>query len=211
MGTRKAPSSAIVLAAMKLDVRVLRLVQEHCRFDLGLDVGARLWRVRCKWGNLSAHKDVVIVPLSTSRCTPRAYVRSVYTEDEIYRFGVYCGALDRCFLIPLTHVAGQRQVHLRLSPTLNGQRSCITLAEDFAFEGAIAQLGERRRGTAEVAGSSPASSTPRERRPVIVGCDDFRSRISHWLDRASAGEEVLVTYRGKPRVRLTPPDARPPP
>jgi antitoxin (DNA-binding transcriptional repressor) of toxin-antitoxin stability system len=42
-----------------------------------------------------------------------------------------------------------------------------------------------------------------------VGCDDFRVRFSYWLDRASAGEELLVTYRVRPRVRLMPP-SRPP-
>jgi hypothetical protein len=44
-------------------------------------------------------------------------------------------------------------------PVYRARRSCvITLLDDFDLEGAIAQLGERRRGTAEVAGSSPASS-----------------------------------------------------
>ena len=96
-----------------------------------------------------------------------------------------------------------------LTPARNGQRSCINLAEAFEFDGAIAQLGERLRGTQEVAGSSPASSTPRESSPVVIGCDDFRTRVSYWLDRASAGEEILLTYRGRPRVRLMP--SRPPP
>ena len=61
------------------------------------------------------------------------------------------------------------------------------------------------RGTQEVAGSSPASSIFSGGAPILVGCDDFRSRISYWLDRVSAGEEALVTYRGTPRVLLTPP------
>jgi prevent-host-death family protein len=33
----------------------------------------------------------------------------------------------------------------------------------------------------------------------------LRIRLSYWLDRVAAGEEVLITYRGRPRVRLTPP------
>lgn len=201
---------AIALAATKLHVRVLRPVAEHGRVDLVLDIGRRLWRVQCKWGRLSPDKDVVIVPLGTSRSTPRGYVKTVYTADEVDFFGVYCGDLDRCFLIPVGRVPGQRQVHLRISPARNGQRSCITLADDFDFEGAIAQLGERRSGRPKVAGSSPASSTPPPNAlPVRVGCDDFRNRFSYWLDRVSAGEEAIITYRGRPRVRLTPP-LRPP-
>jgi antitoxin (DNA-binding transcriptional repressor) of toxin-antitoxin stability system len=30
------------------------------------------------------------------------------------------------------------------------------------------------------------------------------------LERAAAGEEILVTYRGRPRVRLSPEAASPP-
>jgi prevent-host-death family protein len=59
----------------------------------------------------------------------------------------------------------------------------------------------------EVAGSSPASSTSQDRSPITIGCDDLRVRFSYWLDRVSAGEDVVVTYRGRSRVRLTPPNA----
>ena len=82
--------------------------------------------------------------------------------------------------------------------------SCINLADDFDFVGAIAQLGERVNGIHEVAGSSPASSTSRDQGLVAVGSDDFRVRFSYWLDRVSAGEEAIVTCLGKPRVRLSP-------
>src|SRR5512132_1285870 len=54
-----------------------------------------------------------------------------------------------------------------LAPTRNNQRLGIHWAEDFEFgatlgrdHGAIAQLGERRAGSAKVAGSSPAGSIP---------------------------------------------------
>ena len=65
-------------------------------------------------------------------------------------------------------------------------------------------MGERCRGTAEVAGSSPASSIPKDRPSAVTGCDDFRAHFSYWVDRVAAGEEVLVTRRGKPRIRLSP-------
>jgi hypothetical protein len=93
----------------------------------------------------------------------------------------------------MSDVAGLQQVHLRLTPARNGQKSCITLADNFDFEGAIAQLGERLDGIQEAAGSSPASSTFKDRRSVVTGCDDFRIRFSYWVDRVAAGEEVLVT------------------
>lgn len=35
-----------------------------------------------------------------------------------------------------------------------------------------------------------------------VGVSELRARLSHWLDRAREGEEVVVTDRGVPIVRL---------
>ena len=195
---------AIVLAATKIRVPVWRPVAEHGRTDLVLEVGERLLRVQCKWGRLSPAKDVIKVRVGGSWWSASGYVRRTYTEDEVDLFAVYCGELNRCFLVPSSLLAGKHEFWMRLCRARNGQRSCINLAEAFDFEGAIAQLGERVTGSHEVAGSSPASSTSQNGDPVAVGSDDFRVRFSYWLDRVSAGEEALVTCRGKPRVRLSP-------
>ncbi|HEY2435621.1 MAG TPA: group I intron-associated PD-(D/E)XK endonuclease, partial [Solirubrobacteraceae bacterium] len=61
---------AIVLAATKLNVPVLRPVADHGRADLALDIGGHLWRVQVKSGQLSKASDVVIVRTSTNRYTP---------------------------------------------------------------------------------------------------------------------------------------------
>jgi PD-(D/E)XK endonuclease len=189
---------------MKLGVPLLQPVGEHSRCDLAFDLGNRIWRVQCKWGNLSSDRSVIQVNVSGNRLTPRGYVVSTYGPDEVDLFAVYCGELDRCFLIAADICCGRRAIWLRLTPARNNQRSCINLADDFDFVGAIAQLGERRAGSAKVAGSSPASSTSRGA-ATVIGCDDFRGRISYWFDRVTAGEDVLLTYRGRPRVRLSPP------
>jgi prevent-host-death family protein len=127
--------------------------------------------------------------------------RTRYTENEIDLLAVYCGALDRCYLLPSALVAGRSQISLRLSQTLNGQRACVTLASDHEFAGAIAQLGEHLRGTQGVAGSSPASSTPSA---VDVGCHEFRNHFGYYLERAAAGDEVRISRRGRPYARLVP-------
>ena len=150
---------ALVLAAVKLGVPVLKPVSAHGRSDLAFEIGGRLWRVQCKWGRLNDRRDVVIVQIGGVRLSPGGYVRTTYADQEVDLFGVYCGELDRCFLLPVSLVAGKHVVHLRLIPARNNQQACINLADDFDFVGAIAQLGERLRGTQEVAGSSPASST----------------------------------------------------
>jgi PD-(D/E)XK endonuclease len=97
----------IATAALKLDVSVYKPVSEHSRADLLFEVGSELWRVQCKWGRLSPSGDTVIVRIGTSRCSPHGYVRTTYTEQEVDLFGIYCGQLDRCFLVPLAAVAGQ--------------------------------------------------------------------------------------------------------
>jgi prevent-host-death family protein len=38
---------------------------------------------------------------------------------------------------------------------------------------------------------------------VEVGVRELRENLAEWLDRAAAGEDILVTERGKPKVRLT--------
>ena len=96
-------------------------------------------------------------------------------------------------------------IQLRLGPTRNGQQACINLADDFDFVGAIAQLGERVTGSHEVAGSSPASSTSASADPpAMVGSNPFRDRLGYWMERVAAGQKLVVTYRGRPRVRLEP-------
>ena len=38
---------------------------------------------------------------------------------------------------------------------------------------------------------------------VEVGVRELRENLSEWLDRAAAGEEILVTERGKPKAVMT--------
>lgn len=38
---------------------------------------------------------------------------------------------------------------------------------------------------------------------VEVGVRELRENLADWLDRAAAGEVIVVTERGKPKVRLT--------
>ena len=36
-----------------------------------------------------------------------------------------------------------------------------------------------------------------------VGVREFRENLAEWIDRAAGGDEVIVTERGLPRVRLS--------
>ena len=148
--------AAIASAAIELGIEVLRPVVEGRRYDLVFDTGDRFLRVQCKWAPRKG--AVIVVHLTSCRHTPRGYVRSTYGPEEVDGIAVYCQELKRCFYLPIETVAGRSGMHLRLRPAANNQEAAINYADQYDL-GAIAQLGERRHGMAEVVGSSPTSST----------------------------------------------------
>ena len=147
----------VAAEAADLGFGILRPATEGLRYDLVLDVGGTLLRVQVKWATLKGL--VVSIPLRTSRHTPGGYVRTQYSTAEIDGFAAYCRELDRCFFLPIAQFLGRTNVHLRLGPTRNGQLRGVKMADDYPL-GAVAQLGERRAGSAKVRGSIPLSSTP---------------------------------------------------
>jgi prevent-host-death family protein len=197
--------AAITLEAIRLGIEVLKPVAEHGRYDLVLDIGSRLLRVQCKWGSLDEGQGIVCVRIGGSRYTPRGYVTSTYSADEVDAIAVYRAELPDTYLVPMRIAAGKRQLHLRLDPPRNSQRACINLASDYQL-GAIAQLGERSAGSRKVGGSSPPSSTPSAHGEVVVGAHQFRNHFGYWMERAAAGDEILITRRGRRYARLGPPD-----
>jgi prevent-host-death family protein len=195
----------IAAAAVELGIPVWRPITEHGRYDLVFDVANRLLRIQCKWANRKG--DVVVVHLGGSYLSPHGYVRTTYGVEEIDAVAAYCRDLDECYLLPIERVAGQQMIHLRLAAPKNRQRAALTWAGDYQLHGAIAQLGERGHGMAEVVGSSPTGSTTERPSALEVGAHEFRNRFGWYMERAAAGEEFLVTRRGKPKVRLAPADS----
>jgi prevent-host-death family protein len=191
----------IAAAATELGIPVLRPIVEHGRYDLGFELGDRLLRVQCKYASLDDEGAVIRVNLQSCWLSPNGYVWSSYSEDEIDLVAVYCGDLDRCYLLPCSLVAGRRAIYLRLSPPRNAQRACINLASEFELPGAVAQWNERPAGSRKVVGSNPTSSTPSQ---TEVGCHEFRSHFGYYLERAAAGDEILIRRRGRPYARLAP-------
>ena len=192
----------IAAAAIRLGVGVYKPLNDGERYDLIFDLGSRLLRVQCKWARRRG--DVVIVAFRSCRRSADGYVRRTYTADEVDVFAAYCLELDRCFLIPLQVAPTAGAMHLRVSPARNAQLAAINWAKDFTFEatlgtsGAVAQLEERRLGMAEARGSNPLGSTPQ----TVVGAHEFRNHFGWYMERAAAGEEISVSRRGKPYVRL---------
>jgi PD-(D/E)XK nuclease superfamily protein len=191
-------------AAVEAGIVVARPLTEGRRYDLIFDVGSKLLRVQCKWAPRQG--DVIVLRTITSRYTPSGYVRTTYAATEVDGVAAYCPELDDCFYIPIADLAGRAVAHLRLAPARNGQQAGVTMARDHRL-GAVAQLGERCHGMAEVVGSIPISSTPSSGADMVVGAHQFRERFGYWMQLAAAGTDVVVTRHGTRRVRLTQADA----
>jgi prevent-host-death family protein len=197
--------AAVLAAAVKLGVNVLRPQFEHGRYDIAFEIAGKLIRVQCKWA--PRRDGVVVVNLAGFRYTATGHVRSVYTADEIDAVVAYCEELDECYYLPVEMVDGMRALHLRLEAPKNAQRAALNWAPEHTLAGAIAQLGERLRGTQEVAGSSPASSI-KKGAGITFGAHRFRNLFGWYMQRASRGETFEITRRGKPFARLLPPEAQ---
>ena len=137
--------AAIILAASRLGIGVLKPVGEGLRYDLVFDLRVGLCRVQCKWA--TCRGTVVTVPLQSCRRTRNGYLRRPYTAVETDAVAAYCPEIDRCFWIPVKG-AGSPAVTLRLEHPRNNQRLKINWADDYDFTaklkalGAVAQLGE---------------------------------------------------------------------
>ena len=199
---------AIATEAAGLGLTVLMPITEHERYDLVLGIGGELHRVQCKWAPL--HGNVIKVKLGGSYHSPtRGYVRTTYGVDEVDAIAAYCRDLGKCYFLPIERFAGKNAVHLRIAPARNNQRASLNWATAYEFPGAVAQLEERRRGTAEATGSNPVSSIDTPASPDGVGMDRFYARLAHYVREAEAGGEVIVTRWGRPVARLVPADLNP--
>ena len=193
--------TAIAAAAVEHGYTVLRPITAGERYDLVFGIGDRLLRVQCKSAALRG--DVVVVHARTSRRSADGYVRGTYTAEEVDLIVAYCHEIRKCYAVPITDFGESGQLYLRLTEARNGQRAGLHFAEEYTL-GAIAQLEEHLHGMQGVGGSSPPSSTPSAAdTETAVGAHEFRNRFGWYMECAAAGEELLVTHRGRPRIRVT--------
>ena len=155
--------SEIAAAAIRLGIGVFKPLTDGERYDLVFNLRPLLLRVQCKWAPY--HGDVVVIRCYSNRRGATGFVKRTYTDVEIDAIAAYCDELDRCYLLPACVFTRHPQVQLRVAQPRNGQRRGVRWAEDFDLaarlhehSGAVAQLGERCHGMAEVTGSSPVGS-----------------------------------------------------
>jgi hypothetical protein len=191
----------IALAAQRAGVHVYKPIGEHGRADLVFEIGTELYRVQCKWGRLLQDEAAIAVNLVSSRWTPSGQVRTKYGTAEIDLVAVYCGGIDRCYLLPARLFIDRRATQLRLAPARNGQRSGVNLAEAYEFDGAVAQLARAPRW--QRGGQGFESPQLHSEPPITIGSDEFRNRLGYYLDLAAEGQELTITRWGKRFLRVT--------
>ena len=200
--------AAIRLEARRLDIEVYAPVNDHSRADMVFGLGSNLLRIQCKWARLTKDRSGLIVHMSGFRLTYAGHHRTPYSEDEIDFIAVYAGELDRCFLLPPSIFADRHEVRLRLTPARNNQQACITLADDYDFNGAVVQLARTRhwqcRGQGFESPQLHSSSSPEGLPARTIGCEELRETLGQVIDQVAAGEEIVVTRRGRPRLKLVP-------
>ena len=144
--------AAIALAAIELGIGVFKPISDGERYDLIFDLRPQLLRVQCKFA--VRRTDVMVVHCYSSRRTAAGLARRPYSDDEIDAFAAYCPDPRRCYFLPVAEFRGRLAIQLRLSRPRNNQQRRINWAREYEFEaklrrlGAVAQLGERRAGSA---------------------------------------------------------------
>jgi PD-(D/E)XK endonuclease len=147
--------AAIALAALRAGFGVLKPLNDGERYDLVLDLRTRLVRVQCKAATQQG--EVIVVRCRSGRRTRHGVVMRQDTSDEIDAFAAYCEEFDRCFFLPIERFDRRTAISLRLGQPRNNQKLRVNWADDYDLEsmplhlwaqGAVAQLGERRAGSA---------------------------------------------------------------
>jgi hypothetical protein len=150
--------AAITTAAMELGLTVLRPLCEGRRYDIVIDLEPRLLRVQCK---LARELDsVLLVTTHTNRCTPRGYISTQYTPDEVDAVAAYAPKARRCYLLPIDEVTSHRGVHLRLAPAKNKQAQGIRWARDYEFEASLRRYWRAPRNDVAASGLARPIAIP---------------------------------------------------
>ena len=194
----------IAAEAARLGIPVLRPMTEHERYDLVFELDGGFKRVQCK--SAPRRGDVIVVKFVTNRRGPNGFIRTKYTAEEIDAVAAYCPEVDECYYLPIEMIEGMTGVHLRLAPARNGQKAFVHFAADHRL-GAVAQLARafgwqpKGRGFESPQLHLSHHGVP----PTEIGAEHYRVRLGAYMERAAAGETFLITRRGKPYARLSPP------
>jgi hypothetical protein len=127
---------------------------EDSNYDLIADYEGRLHRVQVKYAR-SDGRVIFVKCFSHSLTNGKIRATKRYTAKMVDWIATYDVTTDRCYYVPswMLGDGGRSGLHLRLTPTLNGQSRRIRRAEDYLDP----DLG--RDPSVEPAGFEPATFT----------------------------------------------------
>lgn len=122
-------SAAMITAALlRARYAVLKPVSDGLRYDLVISRGDGFDRVQCKTAVLK-RGAIVFRTYSVSG----GGKRKMKYHGQVEFFGVYCPALDKCYLFPVSECSSDTPV-FRVEPTKNKQQCRVKFAIDYEIK-----------------------------------------------------------------------------
>lgn len=124
------------IAELKAQLRATELgytisiPNHHCRYDLVLDDGHKLWRVQVKYANgkPSNSDGSVVVKLEYNDRTKHSYT---YNALEIDALVVYLPKIDKLCWFPPNVYVGKKRLSIRVDKPKNGQVKHLVVADKY--------------------------------------------------------------------------------
>lgn len=104
---------------------VLRAFGDGCRYDILIDHEGKFSRIQCKTGR---YRKGAVVFNTVSTYSWKKQVKCY--DGQIEFFGVYCPAIDKIYLVPISKVA-KGKTSLRFDPPKNSQVKNLLFAAQF--------------------------------------------------------------------------------
>lgn len=121
----------VAIKAAELGMIPSRPLIEHCRYDLLIDDGKRIWRAQVKQGSRESSQSNGSIELDfrSANRPDGSHKRPHYTRDEIDVIIVYLPQTDSFYWLPPELWDMRSSLTLRLIPAKNGQtKNCVFAA-----------------------------------------------------------------------------------
>lgn len=112
---------------------------ENSRYDLIADIQGKLIRIQVKTSSIKdGNPNAIEFACRSSRTNSTGVINSRYTKSEIDYFATFWN--NQCYLVPVEECSVSKT--LRFCYPKNGQKTGISLAEDYVAEKQIGKIKE---------------------------------------------------------------------
>ena len=125
---------AVILAEfIKRGIQVSIPFGDSARYDLIAEFNGKLNKIQIKYCDYLSENDSMICPCrsSTNHTTNKHY--TTYENDVDY-ICFYIPRWNKTMIIPIEIIGNRKEICVRLTYPKNGQRTKITLVDDYSFD-----------------------------------------------------------------------------